>query len=90
MPNPSETGSRLASLSLVSRTAAAQTLAETLESQDIRVSSIYFGPVVQHSMRSPPASYGVNKYVETLPPSPIFSHTCPIRSNWRFSQPFGT
>jgi hypothetical protein len=90
MPNPSETGSPLASLSLTSRTAATQTLAEMLESQGIRVSSIYFGPLAQHAMRSPPQSHGVKKYVETLPASPILSHMCPIRSSWRFLQPFGT
>lgn len=41
--------SPLASLSLTNRTAAAQNLAEMLESEGIRVSSIYFGPLAQHS-----------------------------------------
>jgi hypothetical protein len=89
MPEPFETGSPLASLSLTSRTAATQTLAEMLECQGIRVSSIYFGPLAQHSVSLPPESHGV-KYAEALPASPILSHACPIRSNWRFSQPFGT
>jgi hypothetical protein len=90
MPNPFETASPLASLSLTSRTAATQTLTEMLESQGIRVSSIYFGPLAQHAMRLPPESHSVKKYAEALPASPVLSHACPIRSNWRFSQPFGT
>jgi hypothetical protein len=44
-----ETGTPLASMSLASRNAAAETLAELLESRGIRVSSIHFGPLAQCS-----------------------------------------
>lgn len=45
----SEIGSPLALFSLKARTAAAENLAEMLEFQGIRVSSIQFGPLAQYS-----------------------------------------
>jgi hypothetical protein len=59
--NASEIGSPLAFLSLISRTAAAENLAEMLESQGIRVSSIHFGPLAQYSTRRSPESHSIKR-----------------------------
>ncbi|KAI0006063.1 hypothetical protein BJV74DRAFT_801921 [Russula compacta] len=53
-------GSPLSFLSLMSRTTASKTLAEILEPQGIRVSSIYFGPLSQYSGKSSPTSHSIN------------------------------
>ncbi len=62
--DPFEIGSPLASFSLKGRSAAAENLAEMLESQGIRVSSIRFGPLAQYSTGRLPVSHGSNRYVE--------------------------
>lgn len=51
----------------MSRTAAAENLAEMLESEGIRVSSIRFGPMAAqyHTGRSP-KSNSINRYVEAF------------------------
>ncbi|KAI9510888.1 hypothetical protein F5148DRAFT_491859 [Russula earlei] len=54
-------GSPLAFLSLKSRTAAAENLAEVLESQGIRVSSIRFGPLTHPSNGRPPERRNFNQ-----------------------------
>lgn len=61
-------GSPLAFLSLITRTAAAETLAEMLESEGIRVSSIHFGPLAQYSTRCSPESHSIKRYVEAFLP----------------------
>ncbi len=60
----SEIGSPLASLSLKCRTAAAENLAEMLESQGIRVCSIHFGPLAQCSTGLSPPSSSIHRYVK--------------------------
>jgi hypothetical protein len=47
-----------------SRTAAAEILAEMLEFQGIRVSSIQFGPLAQYSTGLSPVSHSINRYVK--------------------------
>ncbi|KAH9997245.1 hypothetical protein BJV77DRAFT_984134 [Russula vinacea] len=54
--------SPLAFLSLITRTAAAETLAEMLESEGIRVSSIHFGPLAQYSTRCSPESHSIKRH----------------------------
>jgi len=62
----SETGSPLAFLSLKGRTAAAEHLAEILESQGIRVSSIHFGPSAQDFKGRSRKNHDLNRYVEAF------------------------
>lgn len=90
MLDPSQTGSPLAFLSLMSRTAASKTLAEILEAQGIRVSSIYFGPLSQHSGKLSPSSRSINKYVETPLDSLVLSRVSSIHNSKCFSRSFGT
>lgn len=59
-----ETGSPLTLLSLASRRAAAESLAELLESQGIRVSSIYSGPLAQCSSGPSSESQSIDRYVK--------------------------
>jgi hypothetical protein len=62
--NASEIGSPLALFSLKSRIAAAENLAEMLEFQGIRVSSIQFGPLAQYPTGPSPVSHSTNRYVK--------------------------
>jgi hypothetical protein len=57
-------GSPLALFSLKSRTAAAENLAEMLEFQGIRVSSIQFGQLAQYSTAHSPVNHNVNRCVK--------------------------
>ena len=50
----------------MSRTAAAENLAEMLEYEGIRVSSIHFGPMAQYSTSRSPKSHSINRYVEAF------------------------
>jgi len=47
-----------------------------LESEGIRVSSIYFGPLAQYSTGLLPVSHRVNRYVYKLCLARLSSHTC--------------
>lgn len=49
-----------------------------LESEGIRVSSIYFGPLAQYSTGLPPEGHKVNKYVYKLYLARLSSHTCVV------------
>ena len=53
-----DTGTPLALLSLTSRTATAESLANMLEFEGIRVSSIYFGPLAEGSITRSPDGHG--------------------------------
>ncbi|KAI0273662.1 hypothetical protein BC834DRAFT_221108 [Gloeopeniophorella convolvens] len=53
-------GSPFSLSSLASRTAAADNLAETLEFQGIRVSSLYVGPLSESAIASSPEDHGVS------------------------------
>jgi hypothetical protein len=65
--NATEIGSPPEFLSLMSRTAAAENLAEMLESEGIRVSSIRFGPMAaQYPTGRSPKSHSINRYVEAF------------------------
>jgi hypothetical protein len=90
MPNAYETGSPLASLSLTSRKAAAESLAVVLESHGIRVSSIYFGPLAQDSTRLSPERPSVRRYVGIFLGSLVLLKVKHTRSNRRLSRRFGT
>ncbi|KAI9466243.1 hypothetical protein BJY52DRAFT_1220327 [Lactarius psammicola] len=57
----SRCGTPLALLSLASRTATAESLANMLEFEGIRVSSIYFGPLAEDSMTRSPDDRGNNR-----------------------------
>lgn len=59
------TGTPLALLSLASRTATAENLANMLEFEGIRVSSIYFGPLAEDPMTRSPDGRGNDRYVRT-------------------------
>ncbi|KAH9079444.1 hypothetical protein EDB83DRAFT_1273031 [Lactarius deliciosus] len=52
----------LALLSLASRTATAESLANMLELEGIRVSSIYFGPLARDSMAQSPDGHGNDRH----------------------------
>ena len=54
----------------MSRTAAAENLAEMLESEGIRVSSIHYGPSVPHSTGFSPESHSTDRNVEAFPGLP--------------------
>jgi hypothetical protein len=60
-----DTGTPLALLSLTSRTATAESLANMLEFEGIRVSSIYFGPLAEGSMTRSPDGHGDKRCVRT-------------------------
>ena len=60
-----DAGTPLALLSLTSRTATAESLANMLEFEGIRVSSIYFGPLAEGSMTRSPDGHGNNRCVRT-------------------------
>jgi hypothetical protein len=87
--NPSQIDSPLAFFSLKSRIAAAQNLAEMLEFQGIRVSSIQFGPLAQYSTQPPPVSHSINRYVMHSSASLSLRVSC-IHRKRSFSRPFGT
>jgi len=74
----------------MSRTAAAENLAEMLEPQGIRVSSIHFGPSAQHSTGLSPESPSINRYVEAFLGSLMPSTVSLTHSSGHFSRPFGT
>lgn len=60
-----DTGTPLALLSLASRTATAESLANMLEFEGIRVTSIYFGPLAEDLMTRLPDGHGYARYVRT-------------------------
>jgi hypothetical protein len=61
------TGTPLTLFSLASRTATAESLANMLEFEGIRVTSIYFGPLAEDSMTRSPDGHGFDslRYVRT-------------------------
>ena len=63
--NTLDVGTPLALLSLTSRTATAESLANMLEFEGIRVSSIYFGPLTEDSMTRSPDGHRNNRCVRT-------------------------
>jgi hypothetical protein len=87
---PFEIGPPPEFLSLMSRTAAAENLAEMLESEGIRVSSIHYGPLAPYSTGLSPESHSTDRNVEAFPGSPIPSKKGRIQRNRHLSRPFGT
>lgn len=80
---PFEIGPPPEFLSLMSRKAAAENLAEMLESEGIRVSSIHYGPLAPYSTGLSPESHDTNVT--------LGSPTPPKKGRDRyFSRPFGT
>lgn len=60
-----DTGTPLALLSLTSRTATAESLANMLEFEGIRVSSIHFGPLAEDPITRSPDGHNNNRCVRT-------------------------
>lgn len=87
---PFEIGPPPEFLSLMSRTAAAESLAEMLESEGIRVSSIHYGPLASCSTGLSPERHSTDRNVEAFVGSLTPSKKGRIHKNKHFSRPFGT
>ena len=84
-----DAGTPLALLSLTGRTATAESLANMLEFEGIRVSSIYFGPLGEGSMVRLPDNHCNDRYVRTIINPFVARKSVVIICNRRFPHSFG-